>query len=54
MRQIECGGVRLCTQAFARSEVPAVLLVMGATASMLGWPDELCAALVDLVFSLSA
>ena len=37
--------VALATESFGRPGDPAVVLVMGATASMLGWPDELCAAL---------
>lgn len=45
MRRVDHGGVSLTTQAFGRSDDPAILLVMGATASMLGWPDEFCEAL---------
>jgi pimeloyl-ACP methyl ester carboxylesterase len=47
MRQIEHGGISLCTETFGNSEGPAILLVMGATASMLGWPDELCNVLAE-------
>ena len=45
MRVAEHQGIRLATEAFGDPHDPAVLLVMGATASMLGWPDEFCAAL---------
>ena len=45
MRSIDLGEVSIATQAYGRSTDPAILLNMGATASMLGWPDEMCAAL---------
>lgn len=45
MRVAEHDGIRLATEAFGDASDPPVLLVMGATASMLGWPDEFCAAL---------
>lgn len=45
MRMIETRGVRLATESFGGPGDPAVILVMGATASMLGWPETLCAAL---------
>lgn len=45
MRVVEHRGIRLATEAFGDPDDPPVLLVMGATASMLGWPDEFCAAL---------
>lgn len=38
-------GVRIVTEALGRPGDPPILLVMGATASMLGWPDAFCAAL---------
>jgi len=47
LRDIDRDGLRLATQAFGRPGDPALLLVMGATASMLGWPDEFCMALAD-------
>jgi pimeloyl-ACP methyl ester carboxylesterase len=37
----------LATQSFGSSDHPALILIMGATASMLGWPDELCLALAE-------
>ena len=45
MKVIALSDVEIATQAFGSSDDPALVLVMGATASMLGWPDELCAAL---------
>ena len=38
------------TEGFGQPEDPALLLVMGATASMLGWPDAICTALADRGF----
>lgn len=45
MGLVEHEGVSIATQTFGDPSDPAILLVMGATASMLGWPDELCSAL---------
>ena len=45
MRSVEHRGVTLATEAFGSPADPPLLLVMGATASMLGWPDELCTEL---------
>lgn len=47
MHPVEHDGIRLAIQTFGRAGDPAMLLVMGATASMLGWPDEFCAALAE-------
>lgn len=47
MRKINGNGVTLATEAFGRPGDPALVLVMGATASMLGWPEALCRALAD-------
>jgi pimeloyl-ACP methyl ester carboxylesterase len=47
MQTITNGTVTLATETFAPSDRPAVLLVMGATASMLSWPDAFCQALAD-------
>lgn len=44
-RMVRSGDLRLATQAFGRPSDPPVLLIMGATASMLGWPDGFCHAL---------
>jgi pimeloyl-ACP methyl ester carboxylesterase len=40
-------GCQIATECFGSHGNPAVVLIMGATASMLGWPDELCTALAD-------
>lgn len=41
------GGVEIATETFGKEGSPAVLLVMGAMASMLWWPDLFCAELAD-------
>lgn len=45
--QVETQGISIATQTFGSPDDPALLLIMGATASMLGWPDEFCAALAE-------
>lgn len=45
MKIIETPGLRLASEAFGDADDPTLLLVMGATASMLGWPEGLCHAL---------
>jgi len=47
MHAIKTQGARIVTEPFGRPEDPALILIMGATASMLGWPDALCVALSD-------
>lgn len=42
---VDSHGLRIATEAFGDPSDPAVLLVMGATASMLGWPDGFVTAL---------
>ena len=44
---ISANGVELCTETFGDPADPPLLLVMGATASMLRWEDDLCRALAD-------
>jgi pimeloyl-ACP methyl ester carboxylesterase len=46
-RMIKTNGVDLCTQAFGDPTAPALLLIMGATASMVRWPESLCRQLAD-------
>ncbi|WP_235921728.1 alpha/beta fold hydrolase [Lentzea tibetensis] len=41
-RIIEANGVELCVETFGDAADPAILLVHGASASMLWWEDELC------------
>lgn len=46
-RVIESEGIHLYSESFGRTDDPATLLIMGATASGAWWPDEFCAALAD-------
>jgi pimeloyl-ACP methyl ester carboxylesterase len=41
-RIIHTNGVDLCVETFGDPACPAMLLIMGAAASMLGWEDEFC------------
>lgn len=41
-RIIEANGVELCVETFGDAAHPAVLLIHGASASMLWWDDRLC------------
>ena len=41
-RTISADGVRIATQSFGDPAAPPVLLIMGAMASMLWWPEEFC------------
>ena len=45
MRTVRNGVIRLASQSFGNPNDPPAVLVMGATASMLGWPDEFCEVL---------
>lgn len=44
-RTVRRGDLSFATEAFGEESDPAILMIMGATASMLWWPDELCEAL---------
>jgi pimeloyl-ACP methyl ester carboxylesterase len=44
---IQANGVDICAESFGDPSNPALLLIMGATASMLWWPDELCRLLAQ-------
>ena len=44
-RMIEANGVRLCTDAHGDPSDPPVLLVMGMSASLIWWEEEVCARL---------
>lgn len=46
-RTISHGTLNFQTESFGNPADPAILLIMGATASMLWWPDELCQSLED-------
>ena len=39
---VDANGVRLCVETFGSSDDPAILLIHGASASMLWWEEELC------------
>jgi pimeloyl-ACP methyl ester carboxylesterase len=41
-KMIHTNGVELCVEAFGDPADPALLLIMGAAASMLSWEDEFC------------
>ena len=43
-------GVELCYETFGNPEAPAVLLTMGLATQMVGWHEDLCAALADRGF----
>jgi pimeloyl-ACP methyl ester carboxylesterase len=44
------GKVELCYETFGDPEAPAMLLTMGLATQMLGWHEDLCAALADRGF----
>ncbi|MFC5269271.1 alpha/beta fold hydrolase [Adhaeribacter terreus] len=39
---IETNGVEICTETFGNADAPCILLMMGATASMIWWDTEFC------------
>ena len=41
-RTIPSGGAEICTESFGAPGDPPLLMIMGAMASMLWWPEELC------------
>ena len=41
-RMIKSGDVDICTEAFGDESDTPILLIMGASTSMLMWPEELC------------
>ena len=45
MRSVETRGVHLATQSFGQAGKGSILLVMGATASMVWWPVSFCESL---------
>lgn len=47
MTSVATQGAKIATQTFGSRDDPALLLIMGATASMLSWPDEFCAVLAE-------
>ncbi len=49
-RTLRLNGVEIATESFGSPSDPAVLLIMGAMASMLWWPDEFCRRLSHASF----
>lgn len=47
MTMIRSDGAELAVETFERDGDPAIVLAMGATASMLGWPEAFCEALAE-------
>ena len=41
-RIVKADGIEIATQAFGDTAHPAILLIMGAMASMLWWPEDFC------------
>lgn len=44
---IKMDGIAICTESFGKQTDPPILLIMGATASMICWEDEFCQRLAD-------
>jgi pimeloyl-ACP methyl ester carboxylesterase len=44
---IQANGIEICTDAYGERNDPAVLLIMGASASMLLWEENFCQRLAD-------
>ncbi|WEK53758.1 MAG: alpha/beta hydrolase [Candidatus Cohnella colombiensis] len=44
---INNNGLHICTESFGNPASPALLLIMGATASMVWWEDDFCLRLAD-------
>jgi pimeloyl-ACP methyl ester carboxylesterase len=46
-KMIKDNEVEICAESFGDSADPAILLIMGAMASMVWWPEEFCIRLAD-------
>lgn len=46
-RIVKADGIEIATQAFGDAAHPAILLIMGAMASMLWWPEDFCKRIAD-------
>lgn len=44
---VKANGIEICTESFGKPSDPAVLLIMGAMASMIWWEDEFCGRLAE-------
>lgn len=49
-RVIQYNGTELCSESFGDADSPAILLIAGATVSMLFWDQEFCQKLADAGF----
>ena len=49
-KTVTSAGIDIATEAFGSPSDPAIVLIMGSTASMLGWPDALCHGLAEQGF----
>src|SRR5690554_767841 len=47
---IKTNNIELCTESFGNKDNPAILLIAGATVSMLYWDEEFCQRLADKGF----
>ena len=50
MPHVRANGIDIAYESFGRVSDPAVLLIMGVTASMMNWPDSFCQGLAALDF----
>ena len=46
-QNIHANGIEICTDAYGSSHDPAIVLIMGASASMLLWEENFCQRLAD-------
>lgn len=46
-RIVRANGVHICVETFGDRKDPAILLIHGATASMLAWEDDFCKRLAS-------
>jgi len=46
-RMVQANGIDICTEAFGDPKNPAVLLIQGATSSMMRWDEDFCRQLAD-------
>jgi pimeloyl-ACP methyl ester carboxylesterase len=47
IKQINANGVDLFTESSGEPSDPTILLIMGAMASAVWWPEEFCRQLID-------
>ena len=47
---IKANGLRLCYQTFGEQSRPAIILIMGMGAQMVGWEDDFCELLASRGF----